>query len=106
MTAHEFGRGALVARADAAHQILVRIPHGWDANSDRRPARPLGRRQSMKALLLSTLCILTRRLPSDYLLFCGARLSAPRSIPVPASNGGLARFRREGPKFPRTYPFN
>jgi hypothetical protein len=35
VTANEFGRGALVADADTAHQILVRIPHGWDTNSEK-----------------------------------------------------------------------
>jgi hypothetical protein len=52
MTANEFGRGALVARADTTHQFLVRIPHGLEANSEKRSARPIGR--SFKAALLST----------------------------------------------------
>jgi hypothetical protein len=62
MAANELGRGALVARADTTHQFLVRIPHGLEANSEKRSAWPIG--QPFKAALLSTLCILPRLLPS------------------------------------------
>ena len=34
MAAHQFGRGALVARADPMNQFLVRIPHGLEVLSD------------------------------------------------------------------------
>jgi hypothetical protein len=53
MTANEFGCSALVARADTTHQFLVRIPHGLEANSEKRSARPVG--QPIKAALLSNL---------------------------------------------------
>jgi len=35
MSAHEFGRRALVAGADPANEFLVWIPHGFEANSER-----------------------------------------------------------------------
>src|SRR5690606_3377768 len=50
--ANELGGRPLVAGADTAHQFLVRIPHGLEANSAKRSARPAG--QFIKAALLFT----------------------------------------------------
>jgi hypothetical protein len=102
MPADEFGRGALVARADTAHQFLVRIPHGLEANSEKRFVRPAG--QPIKADLLSTLCILPRRLPSatcslaepasarlwPFPVFVAQTLEEPASV----DNGPILRVRR------------
>jgi hypothetical protein len=62
VTAHEFGRSTLVACADTPDQFLVRVPHGWKANSEGRRAQPDG--WFLNAVMSSTLCILPRRLPS------------------------------------------
>ena len=36
VAAHELSRGALVAGANTTHQFFVRIPHGFEANSENR----------------------------------------------------------------------
>ncbi|HVY89220.1 MAG TPA: hypothetical protein VG942_10155 [Hyphomonadaceae bacterium] len=75
MTADKLRSGAFVARTDTAHQFLVRIPHGLEANSENRLAWPTG--QFIKAALLSTFMHPAATFAEPFIALIASGLSEP-----------------------------